>query len=38
MAGDTATAIDLLRDLSGNLTPLEQTARLYLARQLERKP
>jgi hypothetical protein len=33
--GDRAGAVALLKDLSGNLTPLEQAAQLFLARRLE---
>jgi hypothetical protein len=36
--GDRAGAVALLKDLSGELTPLEQTAQLYLARRLEATP
>jgi hypothetical protein len=34
MVGDTQIAVELLNDLSGRLTPLEKTARLFQARQL----
>src|SRR5262249_60256195 len=33
--GDRAGAVALLKDLSGDLTPPELTAQLYLARRLE---
>jgi hypothetical protein len=33
--GDTKAAVILLRDLTGDLSPLEKTARLYLAKRLE---
>src|SRR5262249_32405486 len=36
--GDRAGAVALLKDLSGDVTPLEQTAQLYLARRLEATP
>jgi hypothetical protein len=36
--GDRDGAVALLKDLSGNPTPLEQTAQLYLARRLEATP
>src|SRR5262249_26940862 len=36
--GDRTSAAALLQNLSGDLTPLEKTARLYLARQLTSKP
>jgi hypothetical protein len=37
MLGQRDTAVNLLQNLSGNLTPLEKTGRLYQAQQLQLK-